>query len=62
VLGSWAVSVACGNRDVLPHHAPRSFVFWLGDLNYRIRMDNDLARQLIRDKNYVKLRCEDQVH
>ena len=32
-------------------------VFWMGDLNYRIGVENDLCREILRDHMYeVRLR------
>ena len=39
----------------------RSFVFWMGDLNYRIVADNEEARRLIAQGEFKKLHNFDQV-
>ena len=49
------------------HGAPRltvsshDYVFWCGDLNYRIDMDNTLCRGLINENNWPRLLEMDQL-
>lgn len=46
-----------GGRNILAH----DYVFWFGDLNYRIDLDRDIARDLIREKKFGELLKHDQL-
>lgn len=46
-----------GGRNILSN----DFIFWFGDLNYRIELDRDFARDLIREKQFSELLRYDQL-
>lgn len=39
----------------------RSNIFWLGDMNYRVDLDNDTARSLAQKDDFDGLLAADQV-
>ena len=43
--------------DVKSH----DYVFWCGDLNYRIDMSNDRCRSLINERNWAELLQQEQL-
>lgn len=45
------------NRTIEDHDA----IIWLGDFNYRIGLDNQEVRQLIKNKEFGRLYEHDQV-
>lgn len=38
-----------------------SQIFWFGDLNYRLFLENDLARELIKKQDWIALQEFDQL-
>jgi synaptojanin len=37
------------------------YIFWCGDFNYRIDMDRDGLKQLIKDNDFTKILKNDQL-